>query len=152
MADFNAGTEVRAGSNVTVALRAASSTTASPTPGIAFNTRVTLATQPPHVMPSTFNVTVSIAFPLSNQSEARQRLSSRALVTTDTELAAIAAPAITGFNMPSAANGMPSTLYANAKNRFWWILANVARDKRIASTTALRSLRTTVMSAASIAT
>src|SRR5206468_2402732 len=82
----------------------------------------------------------------------RQRRSSSALPTTDTELAAIAAPAITGDSRPNAASGIPSTLYANARNRFWRILASVARDNKIASTTAFRSLRTTVMSAASIAT
>lgn len=41
---------------------------------------------------------------------ARQRFSSSALLTTDTELAAIAAPAITGFSQPNAASGMPNTL------------------------------------------
>ena len=39
-----------------------------------------------------------------------QRFSSSALLTTDTELIAIAAPAITGLSMPSIASGMPSTL------------------------------------------
>src|SRR5690349_17982056 len=46
----------------------------------------------------------------------RQRLSSSAFATTLTLLNAIAAPAITGFNRPSAASGMPSTLYAKAQN------------------------------------
>src|SRR5574337_90904 len=40
----------------------------------------------------------------------RQRRSVSALVTTLTLLNAIAAPAITGLSMPSAASGMPSTL------------------------------------------
>src|SRR5262245_26071826 len=38
------------------------------------------------------------------------RLSSSELETTDTELSAIAAPAITGFSSPVAASGRPSTL------------------------------------------
>src|SRR5947209_7128755 len=118
MADFNTGTDVRAGSKITVALLASSRTTAFSTPGVAFSTRVTLATQPPHVIPSTFNVTVSIAVLFSHQLVGRHRFSNNALTTTDTELAAIAAPAITGFSKPSAASGMPSTLYANAKNKF----------------------------------
>lgn len=41
---------------------------------------------------------------------ARQRLRSSELDTTETELIAIAAPAITGLSIPSAARGMPSTL------------------------------------------
>lgn len=40
----------------------------------------------------------------------RQRFKSNELNTTETELMAIAAPAITGFNIPSAARGMPSML------------------------------------------
>ena len=40
----------------------------------------------------------------------RQRLSSKALLTTLTLEKAIAAPAITGFNRPAAASGMPTTL------------------------------------------
>lgn len=40
----------------------------------------------------------------------RQRLRSNELDTTETELIAIAAPAITGLSIPSAAKGMPSTL------------------------------------------
>src|SRR5262245_29493150 len=38
------------------------------------------------------------------------RLSSSELDTTETELSAIAAPAITGLSMPAAASGIPSTL------------------------------------------
>src|SRR5271170_2426126 len=80
-----------------------------------------------------------------------QRLSNSALPTTDTELAAIAAPAIAGWSRPKAASGMPSTLYTKAKNRFCRIFATVARESRIASTTALRSGRISVISAASMA-
>ena len=40
----------------------------------------------------------------------RQRLSSKALLITLTELMAIAAPATTGLRKPSAASGMPATL------------------------------------------
>ena len=39
-----------------------------------------------------------------------QRFNSSELLTTDTELIAMAAPAITGFSMPNAASGIPSTL------------------------------------------
>ena len=39
-----------------------------------------------------------------------QRRSSRELLTTDTELKAMAAPATTGLSRPKAARGMPSTL------------------------------------------
>ena len=41
---------------------------------------------------------------------ARQRRRSSEFDTTDTELIAIAAPAITGLSMPSAASGIPKTL------------------------------------------
>jgi hypothetical protein len=44
---------------------------------------------------------VHLAFHRFNNSE---------LLTTDTELAAMAPPAITGLSIPSAASGMPSTL------------------------------------------
>src|SRR5512135_274651 len=40
----------------------------------------------------------------------RKRRNSSALLTTDTELIAMAAPAITGLSRPKAASGMPSTL------------------------------------------
>ncbi len=39
-----------------------------------------------------------------------QRLSSNALLTTLTELNAIAAPAITGLSKPKAASGIPTRL------------------------------------------
>ena len=39
-----------------------------------------------------------------------QRLSNSALLTTETELIAIAAPAMTGLSIPITASGMPSTL------------------------------------------
>jgi hypothetical protein len=39
-----------------------------------------------------------------------QRLSKSALLMTLTELSAMAAPAMTGFKNPKAANGMPATL------------------------------------------
>ena len=39
----------------------------------------------------------------------------------------------------------------NANNRFWRIFPSVARDRRIASTTPIRSLRISVMSADSMA-
>ena len=38
------------------------------------------------------------------------RFSLKALPNTDTELAAMAAPAMTGFKKPSAASGMPNML------------------------------------------
>jgi hypothetical protein len=59
---LSAGAPVRAGSNVTFAAPGCSVTATSATPGTAFSTRVTLATQPPHVMPFTFIVMVSIVF------------------------------------------------------------------------------------------
>lgn len=40
------------------------------------------------------------------------------LVTTLTELRAIAAPAIIGLRKPNAANGIPMELYTKAQNRF----------------------------------
>ena len=40
------------------------------------------------------------------------------LLTTNTELAAMAAAATTGSNHPNAANGIPTTLYANAHPKF----------------------------------
>jgi hypothetical protein len=69
------------------------------------STPVTLFTQPPQDMPSTLIVVVSISVLVGFQF-----FSSSELLTTDTELIAIAAPAMTGFSMPSAASGMPSTL------------------------------------------
>ena len=45
-------------------------------------------------------------------------MSRSALVTTDTELKAIAAPAKTGDKNPAAARGIPSELYTSAQNRF----------------------------------
>ena len=38
------------------------------------------------------------------------RFNLKALLNTETELAAIAAPAMTGFKKPSAASGMPKIL------------------------------------------
>jgi hypothetical protein len=46
----------------------------------------------------------------SNQSEGENRRKRRELVTTNTELKAMAAAAIMGFNQPSAATGMATTL------------------------------------------
>ena len=47
----------------------------------------------------------------------RHRRKVSALATTLTLESAIAAPAITGLRYPSAASGMPTTLYTNAQNR-----------------------------------
>jgi hypothetical protein len=52
-----------------------------------------------------------IAHPVTKaQALARQRFNNRELLTTDTELIAIAAPAMTGLSRPIAASGIPSTL------------------------------------------
>lgn len=54
-------------------------------------------------------------------------------VTTLTELKAMSAAALDGLrtkprlgNRKPAAKGMPKVLYANAQNKFWRILLNVA--------------------------
>ncbi len=44
------------------------------------------------------------------QCSAFQRLSNSEFVTTETELMAIAAPAMTGLSIPNAASGIPSVL------------------------------------------
>src|SRR5688572_10300433 len=51
------------------------------------------------------------------QGDGRQRFSSSELATTETEDAAIAAPAIAGVISPIAARGMPITLKMKAQNR-----------------------------------
>ena len=73
-------------------------------------TRVTLATQPWQLMPFTFSSRLSMFTPSIVQATGRKRRNVSALPTTDTELIAIAAPAITGLRNPSAASGIPSTL------------------------------------------
>jgi hypothetical protein len=45
-------------------------------------------------------------------------LNLRAFKTTDTELNAIAPPAIAGVKNPIAANGIPIVLYIKAQNKF----------------------------------
>ena len=47
----------------------------------------------------------------------RKRRRRRLLLTTNTDDNAIAAPATSGFSMPSIASGMAATLYANAQKR-----------------------------------
>ena len=56
----------------------------------------------------------------------RQRLSSSALPTTDTELAAMAAPAITGDSKPSAAKGMPKRIEEEREEQ---ILPNLSKRR-----------------------
>src|SRR5664279_3231867 len=70
------------------------------------------------------------------------RRNRRLFDTTNTELNAIAAPAIRGLSNPSAANGSAAMLYANAQNKLPLIVRRVARDNSIASPAARRSPRT----------
>lgn len=72
----------------------------------------TLATHPGYCNHDSFHQTFPIREPgaMPYLSPARQRLRSSELDTTETELIAMAAPAITGLSIPSAARGMPSTL------------------------------------------
>ena len=63
----------------------------------------------------------------------------------------MAAPATMGLSSPRAATGMATVLYANAQNRLDLMVDSVLRDSRMASGTAVSSLRTTVMSAACMA-
>src|SRR4051812_14136307 len=81
-----------------------------------------------------------------------KRRSRRLLETTNTELNAMAAPAIIGLSSPAAAKGIAATLYANAQNRLPLMVLSVRRDSRIASAAARRSPRTSVRSPASMAT
>src|SRR6185312_638129 len=96
------------------------------TPGIFSSTFFTLLTQPMQVIPLIFITSVCILCLLwlvwlaeviyyrssvtKAQALARQRFNNRELLTTDTELIAIAAPAMTGLSRPIAASGIPSTL------------------------------------------
>jgi len=61
------------------------------------------------------------------------------LVTTDTELKAMAAPAIIGLSRPKAAKGMPIILYINAQKRFCLIFLIVLLDSFMAVGIALKS-------------
>lgn len=70
----------------------------------------TLATHPGYRNHDFFHQTFRLESPAPGLSPACQRLRSSELDTTETELIAIAAPAITGLSIPSAARGMPSTL------------------------------------------
>src|SRR5574344_895398 len=72
-------------------------------------------------------------------------------VSTDTELKAIAPPAIIGFKNPVAAKGIPIILYINAQNKFCFIFLIVAFESFSADTTPLISPFTIVISAVSIA-
>ncbi len=70
----------------------------------------TLATHSGYRNHDFFHQTFRLESPAPGLSPACQRLRSSELDTTETELIAIAAPAITGLSIPSAARGMPSTL------------------------------------------
>src|SRR5690606_13446530 len=83
---------------------------------------------------------------------ARNRRKRSELVTTKTELNAIASPAIIGSRKPRAASGIAATLYAKAQNRLPLMVRSVARDSRTASTAVARSPWTRVRSLAAIAT
>ena len=47
----------------------------------------------------------------------------------------LAPAAMAGFNIPSAARGIPTTLYMKAQNRFSLIVRTVRRESSIASST-----------------
>src|SRR5699024_9615838 len=75
-----------------------------------------------HVIPLTSRVTFCIYVhlpPKKNVAYILTLFKRRELVTTLTELNAIAAPATHGANKPTAAIGIPALLYAKAQNRFW---------------------------------
>ena len=88
------------------------------------------------------------------------RLNLNALERTETELSDIAAAARIGSSRgplnknrsSPAATGIPAVLYANAQNRFCFILRIVLLLSCIAVGTSMRSLRISTMSADSIAT
>ena len=73
------------------------------------------------------------------------------LLTTLTELNAIAAAAIMGLRTPKAASGIPTTLYANAQKKFCLMVRSVADESLMACTSFRRSPFMIVMSAVSIA-
>lgn len=75
----------------------------------------------------------------------------RLLVTTRTELAAIAAPAIIGVSSPNAARGIAARCTRKSVKRFCLMTRSVRADSRSAVGTVRRSPRTSVMSPASIA-
>src|SRR5688572_3861586 len=81
----------------------------------------------------------------------RLRFSSSALPSTVMSDSAIAPAAISGLSSPSAASGIASTLYTNAKNRFWRIVRIVARDSRIAAATPRSEPDTSTTSPVSLA-
>src|SRR5690348_11472960 len=74
------------------------------------------------------------------------------LATTNTEDAAMAAPAMSGLRNPAAASGIAAMLYPNAQARLRRMVARVARASLIASGMAPRSSRSRIMSAAHRAT
>ena len=52
------------------------------------------------------------------QEVGRHFFNNKEFATTETELIAIAAAAITGLSNPTAASGIPRILYMKAKNKF----------------------------------
>src|SRR5262249_56261858 len=84
-------------------------------------------------------------------SVAWKRRSRSALLTTVTELAAMATAASTGGRIPAAASGTSSRLYPKAQPRFWRMIRRVARASMTASATAPTPPWTRVMSAAAMA-
>ena len=75
--------------------------------------------QPPHVIPVTIRIVsaIDLTSPVVSEMRAdryhrlnRKRRSSNELLTTDTELKAIAPAAMIGDRLPKAANGMPIVL------------------------------------------
>src|SRR3712207_2676999 len=77
--------------------------------------------------------------------------SRKALLTTETELIAIAKPAIIGFNKPPAAKGIPKVLYKKAQNKFCFMFFMVAWLKSKASIIPKRLFFINTISALSIA-
>ena len=61
--------------------------------------------------------------------EGKNARKDNAFNTTQIEDAAIAAPAIIGSSHPSAATGMPITLYASAQNSPWRTFDQQRRDR-----------------------
>ena len=82
----------------------------------------------------------------------RKRARRRLLVTTETEEKAMAAPAMIGLRSPATASGMAAVLYPKAQPRFWRMVRNVRRERRMAVATPSSSAESRVMSELSMAT
>ena len=112
-----AGASMRAASNSTVTCLVSKTMSVVAMPSVASSAFLSRPEHPPHFIPSTVNAVVVMILLSESQAaagvrrrRARQRLSSSELLKTETELKAMAAPAMTGSSNPNAASGMPSTL------------------------------------------